>query len=66
VLPVTSEPETHVVRAQVDPIFVSSAHNWADDYVVRTQVAPVLIGSKKPRLKMWVNLSTDNMLTEHL
>jgi hypothetical protein len=24
---VTSEPETHVVRAQVDPIFMSSPHN---------------------------------------
>ena len=66
VLPVTSAPKTHVVRAQVDPIFASTALNWAGDNVVRTQVAPVFLGSKKPRFKMWVNLNTDNMFTEHL
>ena len=48
VLPVTSDPKTRVVRPQVDPNFMSSAHNWAVDYVVRTQVAPALLGSKKP------------------
>ena len=62
----TSEPETHVVRAQVDPIFMSSPHNWADDYVVRKQVAPVLLGSKNPGLKFWVNLIKDNMFKKHL
>ncbi len=62
----TSEPETHVVRAQVDPIFMSSPHNWADDYVVLTQVAPVLLGSKKPGIKLRVNLCTYNMIKKHL
>jgi hypothetical protein len=31
VLPVTSDPKTRVVRQQVDPNFMSSAHNWAVD-----------------------------------
>ena len=56
----------HVVREQVDPIFMSLPHNWADDYVVRTQVAPVLLRPKNPGLKFRVNLSTDNMFKKHL
>jgi hypothetical protein len=62
---VTSDPKTRVVRPQVDPNFMSSAHNWAVDYVVRTQVAHVLLGSKNPGLKFRVNLSTDNMFKKH-
>ena len=66
VLPVTSDPKTRVVRPQVDPNFMSSAHNWAVDYVVRNQVAPILLDSRNPRLKFRVNLSTDNIIKKHL
>ena len=60
-LPVTSYPKTHVVRAQVAPIFMSSPHKKSTEHVTHAQVIPYTKQPKIGVLHVRDNLCAENM-----